>query len=411
MTTRALGWLVGVLAVALAAAIALVVAWPSSPSKGDLGPPRRSGPPALVGSPSLAPMLWLLTRREERVSRWQAVDGERTRVHFDLHAHDPRTAERRWSRRLLTVPSGGHGATARLLGLERDVVWVFLRNQLVALSARDGSVLATSINLTEASPGLAPMWPSANRSFTFDGAMIVTTADALHWRIEPHTWRATAYRPENDENFRRAQFMSADWNGTYRTGDFLTRQLTDHEGRWIGLFSDREAADAVNDGFGDHHKNPERVTNEGATARRSFRVATVGKTKAFSEGRHDRLMALAPAGDGATYLQGGLLKEPGVRAAMQPGADGGAIVIHRDRIDDAGRLQLTRVLPTLRQRWTVALPIGELHARWELAGSLLLFGSAAAGTPGAREQQEFVVAVDLEQGTAKRFAVERERAE
>jgi len=374
--------------------------------QGTLGPAQRIGPPALVAPAGAVPQLWVLTKRQERKPL-----AEEWHYHFELHSHDPVTAQRRWSRRLLTLRYGGHNATARILGIDRAVVWLFVNDQPVAVSAADGSVLATSLALTEKNPGLAPMWPNTGRSFAFDGALIVTTADALRWRIDSADWRASAFQPEDEQAFGRIQYMSSTWNGAYQTKDFLTRQQTTLDGRWVGLLSEREAADAANDGFGSNFKEPDRLRDEGASARRQFWQATVGKTRRFSEGEHDRIAALTPLPGGQVYLQGGLLKSPGQREPMHPGADGGAIVVHRTRTDDAGTLVLTRVRPDFAPRWSTPLPIGELTHRWELPGRLLLMGNATfRDNAGMQRTEDHVIGVDLDDGKLQRWNVDREQA-
>lgn len=395
------------LAVLLATAIAAAAAWWLLAERGDLRPPRRSGPPALVswGGPTV---LWLLTRQEEHRHSGR---GSHSLWHFDLHGHDVQSTRRLWSRRLLTVrdTQGGREATGRILGQQGPVVWLFLHDQPVALSHVDGSVQGGAHSIVERNPGLQPMWPADSRSFAFDRQLIVSTADALHWRVDSQTFAATAYQPDDAERFERVRFMASGWNGSYQTVDFTTRHLRDLEGRWVGLFSDREATDAADDGFGEHFKSPDQVLDEGAAARRRFRVATVGKTRAFSEGRHDRLMSLPAAPDSPVFLQGRLLRASQSRDALAPGADGGAMVLHRSRIDDAGLLSLTRVDPLLKPRWTQVLPIAELHNRWELGDRLLLLGSVSRDDGRARQAHELLLSVDLQNGILQHFDIESAR--
>lgn len=366
-------------------------------------PTHRSGPPALVDAGG-TPTLWLLTRHvQRRSSGW--------RTHFDLHGHDPVTTERRWSRRLLTLHDRDHNAAAHLLGRAGDVVWAFVHDQPVALAAADGRVLATGAKLAETNPGLAPMWPRARRSFAFDGgALVVTTADALHWRIDPATWRATSYGPEDDDAFAAARFRAAQWNGAWRTEDFVTRQVTQPDGRWVGLFAEREAADAADDPSGDHYAEPERVFREGTATRRTLYVASVSTARS-GNGTRPRVQSLRAAGGGAAYLDGGFLKRPGRREAVLPASDGGAIVVHKSRLDDDGTLVLTRLDAQLQPRWTHALPIAEIGHRWELPGRLLLFGSIVRNDGTHRRLDELLVSVDLDDGSVRRRRVGDERGE
>ena len=371
-----------------------------------LEPPQRVGPPGLVPARLGAPdTLWLLTKREER------RQGPAQRLlHFDLHGHDAATTQRRWTRRLLTVYDMSQNASARILGLERHLVWLYVGNQPVAVSARDGSVLATSLQLTEANPGLASTWPKQAGSFVFDGRLIVTTTDGLHWWIAADTWRATAYQPPDADRFSRARFLATDWNGGYRTTEFLTRELSSHDGRWIALYSDREAADAADDGYGSHFKDPDGVLKDGAQARRRFHQATVGKTRSLGGSTPlDRIESLTPLPEGETYLQGGMLRVPGASGAAHPGADGGALVLHRERAEDPSPLLLSRVGPALQTRWRQPLPLIELNNRWELTGALLLLGPGAAVADG-QSVGEAIVAVNLDDGRVQSWSLRQERS-
>jgi hypothetical protein len=97
------------------------------------------------------PRLWLFLKQEE--DRVLSVGGGRhntgttiieTLYHFDLQAHDTRTTDRIWKTRLLTLKDkdGGHTTEARLLGQDGNVVWLYLNDQAVAVSSKDGSRLA-----------------------------------------------------------------------------------------------------------------------------------------------------------------------------------------------------------------------------------------------------------------------------
>lgn len=358
--------------------------------------PQRSGPPALV-SWGDEPVLWVLTRQEE----WhQQARSSQRRLRFELHGHDRVTMQRMWSRHLLTVhDSQGGDVPGRILGQQGPVVWLFLKDQPVAVSQKDGAVVGDSARILERNPGLAPMWPKEMKRFTFDRRLIVTTADGVHWEVDSQSLAATGHRPEDPARLERLRFTSSSWNGTFQTQDFLTRRMASHDGRWIGLFSEREAVEAADDGFGSHLKDPDSVTSEGPEARRQLVVAKVGKTRAFSEGTHDRLLTLTPVPGAPSFLQGAFLKTAGQRESFAPGADGGGIVVHRNRLDAQGRLVLTRVDPQPKTRWSRELPVAELHNRWELGDRLLLMGSAPVIADGGETRHEWLLSVDLADGT------------
>lgn len=371
-------------------------------------PPHRVGPPALVATDDER-TLWVLTRREER--RHDLFDlGSWSVFHFDLHGHDARSAQRLWTRRLLSVAddAGGRDALARILGPDGDVVWLLLNGQPVALASADGSVRAIGQAIVERNPGLAATWPSGDRSFTFLQGLVVITGDALRWHIDPGTFSARALGAVDEEAFRRALFRSTQWNGGWLTGDFTTRHLRAADGSWIGLFSVREAADAVDDGFGSHAREPDRVFNEGNHARRHLHRATLGQTRAFSEGRHERLLTLEPIEPTPVFGQGGLLRDPATQKALQPDPEGGAVVLHRDRIDDQGRLMLTRLDPGWQTLWSTTLPIAELNNRWQLDQHVLLVGASPAPEASGVRLHERLIGLDLATGRWQSYTLQDE---
>ena len=377
---------------ACALCLLLVALW-GCDSRGKLGPLRRDGPPGLVTHGG-EQRLWLLYKQEETWRyTYQAL------FHFELHGYDTNTAQHVWTKRVLTVPykAGGYNSRARILGQDGQHVWLFLNNEPVALSSADGSLVADRARLETVNPELKGLIPSTLEFYTFDGGLVVTTANARRLRISAPDFKATPYTPANDEVFRRLSFMSTQWNGGYQTKDFLVRQGM-LWGRWIGLHTDKEAAQAGNDEFGDHLKNPARIIDEGALARRTFWTARIGKTRQFSEGRHDRLIDVTRLPGAAEFLQGGFLVRQGTRSPLQFSEPDGTLILHRTRVDAEGRLALNRVDGQFRDQWKVVLPYTELTHRWEWPDRLLMMGYEETGAPGMSRQLEHIVAISLRDG-------------
>ena len=395
-------------------------------------PPQRSGPPALVQSEGRN-ALWIASVQEEERSR-RVGTGTLARwtadfyTHLRIEAHDPASAQREWLKTLEVVKDedGGHGAQVRILGQQGDVVWVWLHDEPMALSARDGAPIADLARLQQANPELAGLFPRELEYYTWLGELVVTLADGRHVRIEPKAFRADPYGVDDDAQFRSANYMTGTWNGGFRTSDFGVRHgLVD--GRWIGLLSDREAEDGKDDTWGDHFADAAEIEDEGATARRTFRVATSGRTREFSEGSHERIVTLDAIAGSGHWLQGVMLKatappgtpaftlrgrqwKPTVRPPLVLSNPGGVLVLHRTRLDAQGRLALTRLDDTFRARWTTVLPFDELLNRWELPGRLVLYGSRDEATPGMSDRKETLVALDLADGSWRGWRVEDERA-
>ncbi len=388
----------------------------ASCSKSNFRAAEREGPPALVQQ-AKEPRLWLLLKQEEQRMRHLGGGGRmigkwvtETYYHFDLQAHDPATANRLWKKRLLTVKSdaGGRVAQARLLGQEGDVVWAFLNDGPVALSAKDGSPLADRRALEERNPSLRDLIPKDLDFYAYDGGLVIVAADARRFRIRTPAVAAEPYTPPNDDYFRQVQFMATRWNGGYHTKDFVVRQML-HEGRWLGLFSEKEGVEAGNDEWGDHLAKPDVVHDEGSRARRTFWSARIGKTKEFTEGTHDRLFDVTKIPGAPEYLEAGLLIKQGTRTPLRLQNPDGFLVVHKTRIDEEGRLALTRLDDNLKAQWTATLPYHDLHNRFESPGHLLLYGIVQQTEKGVTGTSEHLVALDLADGKTQAWNVPAEK--
>lgn len=392
-------------------------------NRSTFDPPRRDGPAGLVDTGS-GQQLWLATTQEEQ--RMRHVGGS-TRsigkwvtehyVHFRLQAHDPSTAQRAWLKTLLVVKDEGRGTGEgiRILGQQDDRVWLWLHDRLVALSARDASVVADRDALEGANPGLRGLFPHELAFHAWNGSeLVVTLADGRRVRIDPRTLVAVPYQIADEEAFRNAGFMTTTWNGGFDTKRFGVRNGM-FDGRWIGLLSDKEAQDAEHDEWGDKHFSADEIIDEGDAARRSFRAATAETRKDPYGDSFVRIASLSPLPDSGTWLQGLMLKAPpaaGVPAWTQRGKwmkptprpplqlhdPDGVLVLHLTRMDAEGRLALSRVGPDFRTLWTSALPIRELSNRWDLPSRLLMYGNWNAGPPGASDMHEALLSLDPASG-------------
>ncbi len=380
-------------------------------------PPERVGPPALVMQDS-KPRLWLLVKQEE--DRVRSVGGGRrstgttiieTLYHFDLQAHNTHTTERLWKTRLLTLKDkdGGHTADARLLGQEGNVVWLYLNDQAVAVSSKDGSKLADSQSIEARNPALRGLIPKELKFYVFDNGLVITTADSRRYKVRLPDYTAEPYQPADEEQFTRLQFMSTTWNGGYHSNDFLVRQ-TIFGGGWLGLYTAKEAADAGKDDFGRKLENPASVIHESSGVRRAFWRARVGQTREFSEGRHDRLFDLKRVSGAPDFLDGGFLIRQGTRQALALEDPPGLLVLHRTRLDQAGRAALTRLDPDLHEKWTSKMPFIDLRNRIEFPDHLLMYGLVQITEKGVTGSQECIAALDLRDGRTQVWNVTLDRS-
>lgn len=380
-------------------------------------PPEREGPPGLVKQ-NKEPRLWLMMKQEEQ--RMRHVGGSRsvgkwiTEIwyHFDLDAHDAVTTGRLWKKRLLSVKDdeGGHTSQSRIFGQEGETVWLFLNDGPVAVSSSDGSVLANRQTLEQQNPQLHDLIPKDLDFYAYDDGLVFVAADARRWRVRGADFRAEPYVAPNDDYFRNVQFMATRWNGGFHTQDFLARQAN-FDNKWLGLYSEKEAADAGHDEFGDHYKRPDVVLNEGSQARRTFWTARIGKTKEFSEGTHDRLFDVTRVPGAPEFLEAGWLVRQGTRQPLRMENPGGFLVLHRTRLDEEGRLAFTRLDDSMKTQWTAKLPYHDLRNRFESADRLLMYGLVQQTVKGVRGTSEHIVSLDLRDGRMRAWNVPLEREE
>ncbi len=392
------------------------------PMQSTFRPPDRQGPAILVLHDG-KPKLWILLKQEEQRQvaygfGIHSTGGFRsdTFFHFEVQAHDVRSAQPAWKRRLLTLgdsqasgssPSRviGSGAGGRLLGQEGDTAWLLIDHQPVAVSAADGSVKANAAALQERNPVLKGMLPASADLYGFDGGLVLTAADAQRYRVRGANFRAEPYQPAPTP----APTPPKRFVHTRPWGEPVVRQ-TRIAGTWLGLYSEREAAEAGNDAFGTHYDEPFTISDEGPLARRSFRRATIGKTREFPEGRHDRLLDLRPVAASPAFLRGRFFHTPGTEEALPMVEPAGVLVQHQTRIDAEGRVAITRIDSELQAVWTATLPITELSSRWISPKQLLLLGTEQTFKDGVRSREEQLVALDLADGKLRSWNLQKEQA-
>jgi hypothetical protein len=412
----------GAKGVALVGVVAFLYLCPAC-SRSSFRPPEREGPPALVQDEG-QPRFWLLQKQEEQRSRHVGGGGSRSigkwiteiYYHFDLQAHDPGTTDRLWKKRLLTVKddAGGHTAQARILGQAGEVVWFFLNDGPAAFSSKDANKLADRKTIEERNPTLRDLIPRDLDFYAYDDGLVIVAADGRPFRIRASDFAAEPYTPPNDDYFRQVQFMATRWNGGYHTKDFLVRQMM-LNGHWSGFFNEKEAADASDDGFGDKiatgepGSNPDRVYYETTQARRTFWSARIGKTKEFSEGTHDRLFDVTKIPGAPEFLEAGLLIQQGTKRPLRLHDPDGFLVLHRTRLDEEGRLALTRLDDNLKPKWTATLPFHDLRNRFESPGRLLLYGIVQQTVKGVTGSSEHLVALNLADGKMQSWNVPAEK--
>jgi hypothetical protein len=257
--------------------------------------------------------------------------------------------------------------------------------------------------------------PSESKYYAFDRGLVLMTADARRMVIRGAALQASDYVPEPTPTPEPERYS----NGRERIvptmpyGEIPVRRVT-LAGQWLGLYSDREAADAINDGFGDRLRYAYTVLDEGRNARRTLRRGTIVEAQRFDE-RFPRIAGLQPIADSPVFLKGRFLKDPATAEALLVSSPSGALVWHSTRIDDAGRLALTRLDEALHTVWQAALPLSETGianpvSTWLVPGRLVAMGGEDTLVDGRLRREQHLVSVDLASGRWQGWNMTGERA-
>jgi hypothetical protein len=394
-------------------------------------------PPDVQGAPLMAavdgkPVLLVLTRQEERrvartwAGRWGwSTENRYLLFHFDLRAYDPTTATPLWRARLVTfndpeyksrwpqVRVVGSTNTGSLLGQDGDRIWLQIADSPLAVSATDGARLIDAAQIEESNPLLAGKLPSEARFYGFDRGLVIHAADAQRWVLRGPDLKAEPWTPVAAP----AEPVPLKGNGMPKiiparpSGDAPTRMAM-LGGSRIGLYTPREATEAANDEFGDRFAYPYSILDERVQARRTFWTVQTKQVERFRE-RYERITQLDPVADSAVFLRGRFLKQlPGEQALAATDPDG-AFIWHSSRMDDEGRLSLTRVDAALKPQWTVELPLSETSTAnpvryWLIDNHVVVMGERSHEVEYATRREPFLVSVSLADGTMVAHNLRRE---
>jgi hypothetical protein len=399
-------------------------------SSSHLLPPEPQGPPAMVDDGG-EPRLWVLSKQEEE--RQVAVGSRRnsgwredTFFHFEVRAFDPVTARPLWSKRLWTIgdpkaagfgPSRviGSAVDGRLLGQEGDRVWLLLGGEPVAVRAADGSVVANSQTIQQRNPELEGLMPADAGHYGFDQGLVFMSADARRFVVRGDDALATPYAP-TPAPVPPPRLKS---NGMpviepMRPLMPAPLRLIELGGQWLGLYSEKEAADAAEDSFGENLQYPYSILDEGAKTRRGFWRVQVQEAERFEE-RFRRIGAVTPVPEAPVFLNGRFLKLDLRDEPLRLQNPAGVAVWHLTRIDSQGRLALTRLDEQLKTLWRAELPLSESGIAnpvrtWVVGGHLVAVGNFESESEHMTSREQHLVSVDMATGAVQAWNFEREAA-
>jgi hypothetical protein len=293
--------------------------------------------------------------------------------------------------------------SARLLGQEGTLVWLLIGDAPYALSAADGSVVVDAEKLQQANPALKGLLPSDATLYGFDHGLVFMSADARRFVVRGAEHRAVEYTPPPPAAQPEGQLLA---NGRHELvpmrpfGEEPTRQTT-LGGQWLGLYSDKEAADIADDEYGKTLRYPYSVLDEGGTARRRFWRARIAEVQHFDD-RYERLAELTPIEAAPTFLKGRFANGAD-RQALQLENPAGVLVWHSTRMDSAGRIALARLDENLQTVWKSELPLSETDLirrlqTWPVPGHLVVVGELQSEDAGVTRRDEYLVSVELATG-------------
>lgn len=359
--------------------------------------PLRLSSPA--GGQAASDQLLLLTGVWQRIKvrefRWSLYKrGVKTYLHVDLWSIDADTLKPRWRRRLASIENGARQGKA-LLGADGQTVWLYMDGPL-AISARDGRVLADSKGLEARNPQLSSLLLDEQRHYGMDATGLwLTSADARRWRVDADL-KATPLVPP--ERVRESVTLPA------LTGPGTAIQYIQLRGmhigeRWLGVLSTEEAAqlEAIQR---EGEKSPmgratlaahlTSMTRRGglpahANVRNRLWQARLEKVSAApanwpaelpSWGTRDTYTDLAPLPEGPEFLNGGLLvRDMKAETPLFLTKPDSVLVLHQQRLGDDGQLALARVAgPHGRVVWNQALPLTQIYGVMPGERSLVLYG-------------------------------------
>jgi hypothetical protein len=350
-----------------------------------------------------------------------------TFFHFQVQAFDPIAAKPLWQKRLITFgdpdakgtePSRviGSAVEARLLGQDGALVWLLIGDAPFAVNAADGGIVADGDKLQQANPELKGLLPSEAKHYGFDRGLVLMTADARQFVVRGPELKAVAWTPPappaEPEGPLQANGMHA-LVPSMPLGEVHARQVT-LDGQWLGLYSEKEAAEAGNDDWGRNLRYPYQVLDEGSLARRTFWRAKIVNAQRFDD-KFQRLSELTPIAGAPVFLKGRFQTAGFSGQPLVLNEPASVLVWHSTRIDDAGRMALARLGADLKPLWDTELPLSETdvvrrNSTWQLSGYFVVVGELQSENAGVTSRVPQLVSIDLKSGQIRSAELTGEQA-
>lgn len=404
-----LGFAAGVTAVltgliSIAYLVALFVNW----RLGDPGSPEIHGAPLRIAVAGSDAVFLMSSQWETRITggshRWRVDRGTEKVLHVDLWRFDAATMQPAWRRRLLTERHGVRSQLA-LLGADGDRLWLFVRQPIV-VSATDGGVMGNAERIEARNPPLAGVLPRDSGFYKFFAGhgLVLTSADARAWRIDAATLEAKPWLPQSSKP--RDSLVAPPYFVPMSTSSFQKRgmQLPND---WLGVLTDAEAAKfaakpvipgrrpderpgAMQEVLESQHY-PTDLDHSGPNRFRVWRAkveqvsaAPAGWSKDLPDdwGTRPKYSDYKALPESPEFLRAGLLSDGRSKLPIWLRSPDSVLILHRDRIDDEGRLFLARIVgPDGRVAWNAGLGLSILQAVAPGPDTIVLYGREYPSAP------------------------------
>lgn len=400
-----------------------------------LEPAETRGPALRTANGGQDRVYLLTTQSEHIVPLWigpHTPRPPRHLLHVDLWAFDAASARPAWRRRLRTFEDRGT-LVFQLLGVDGGTLWSFVREP-IGIAVADGRIVADGARLEATNPALAGKRVDQDGYVAFGAqGLQLTLSDSTQWVVDGATLRA---QPRKDAPSQRDGIGIPAYDGSY-TYRYQLRGLP-FPGRWVGVLTDEEAdtlrAPPVVPGAKPGEPRgvmfdflaSQHVPGDLNVQPRPYRLwsAKVAQVSAAPRdwpkelpdrwGTRDQFSDYAPLPDAPTFLQAGLLGDGRSKQAFWFREPDSVLILHHDKVGEAGRLRLTRIAgPAGRVVWDAALPLAELDASTYGERTVVVLGTEPNPTydpssETSREHREKLVAVDVPTGRVTTFDVTAE---
>ena len=291
----------------------------------------------------------------------------RSDLYVDLWAFSARDAKPIWRKRLQTEP-GGAMYSRQILGGDGNTIWLLFQGKLLGMAADTGEVTVPFGTIEAKNPELKGMLPTEERYYRFDATgLAIKAADGRDWRIDGTGFVATPVAAAAQLEEKPGVFVPAFYTpqATYL---FQDRGLT-IPGHWLGLLTDAEAKNFA------EQRTPGGLDRE--TRRRLWRARVLENQEVY--GNFPQCQDFEPLPDAPEVLDGGLLLEFHSGQNTPPmwlRDPDSVLLLHRERLGNAGRLRLARIKgPEGTVLWEAVLPMSVLQSVIQGKESIILFGT------------------------------------